>query len=237
MIRFLGMLVDSDRMSFLVPEDKIERFLVLKDEILTKQEVDLNTLQKFAGKCISFLLAVPSAKFYTKEVNRAISMAGKNSGHVTISQGLRDEISHWTFLQCWKGCFPWRGEKHLQVSIATDSSGYKWGALVYSQDNPTKFSDFWDKNDERPIHLKETQALINGLKSVSDVVRDHRVDAYVDNLACVQAWEKRTFKDLALNELMKDLFNFTVEFNVDLRLYYIPSKENPADSLSRTLSA
>jgi len=64
-IRFLGMLVDSDRMSFLVPEDKIERFLVLKDEILTKQEVDLNTLQKFAGKCISFLLAVPSAKFYT----------------------------------------------------------------------------------------------------------------------------------------------------------------------------
>ena len=98
-------------------------------------------------------------------------------------------------------------------------------------------SDLWDKNDERPIHLKETQALINGLKSVSDVVRDHRVDAYVDNLACVQAWEKRTFKDLALNELMKDLFNFTVEFNVDLRLYYIPSKENPADSLSRTLSA
>jgi hypothetical protein len=167
-IRFLGMLVDSDRMSFLVPEDKIERFLVLKDEILTKQEVDLNTLQKFAGKCISFLLAVPSAKFYTKEVNRAISMAGKNSGHVTISQGLRDGISHWTFLQCWKGCFPWRG---------------------------------------------------------------------VDNLACVQAWEKRTFKDLALNELMKDLFNFTVEFNVDLRLYYIHSKENPADSLSRTLSA
>ena len=34
-IRFLGILVDSDRMSFLVPEDKIERFLVLKDEILS----------------------------------------------------------------------------------------------------------------------------------------------------------------------------------------------------------
>lgn len=122
-IRFLGMLVDSDRMSFLVPEDKIEKFLDLKDEILTKQEVDLNTLQKFAGKCISFLLAVPSVKFYTKEVNNAISMAGKKSGHVTISQGLRDEISHWTFLQCWKGCFPWRGEKHLQVSMATDHLG------------------------------------------------------------------------------------------------------------------
>jgi hypothetical protein len=42
----------------------------------------------------------------------------------------------------------------------------------------TKFSDVWVKKDERPSHLKETQALINCLKSVTDVVRDHRVDAY-----------------------------------------------------------
>ena len=39
----------------------------------------------------------------------------------------------------------------------------------------------------RPIHLKETQALINGLKAVSDIVRDHRVDA----LVCVDAREKQ----------------------------------------------
>lgn len=236
-IRFLGMLVDSDRLAFVIPVDKIEKFLVLKDKILSEQEVELNTLQKFAGKCISFLLAIPSAKFYTKEVNKAIGMAGKNSGRVTLSQDLRNEISHWTFLQGWKDCFPWRSEKHFQVSMVTDSSLYKWGALVYSQERPTKFSDFWDKKDERPIHLKETQALINALRSISGTVKDHRVDAYVDNMACVQAWELQRFKDLALNELMKDLFNFTVEFNVDLRLSYIPSKENPADLLSRSLSA
>ncbi|VDI72378.1 Hypothetical predicted protein [Mytilus galloprovincialis] len=205
--------------------------------MLAVQKVDLNTLQKFAGKCISLLFAVPSAKFYTKEVNKATSIAGKNSGYVKLSQDLTNEISHCTFLQSWKGCFPWRGEKHLQVSMVTDSSLYKWGALVYSQDNPTEFSDFWDEKDERAIHLKETQALINGLKSVSVSIQDHRVDTFVDNMACVQAWGKQTFKDLALNELMKDLFNFTVEFNVDLRLSYIPSKENPADLLSRTLSA
>lgn len=141
-IRFLGMLIDSDRLAFLIPEDKVDKFLVLKDKILAVDEVDLNTLQKFAGKFISFLWAVPSAKFYTKEVNKAKSEAGKNSGYVKLSQDLRNEISHWTFLQSWKGCFPWRGEKHLQVSMVTDSSLYKWGALVYSQDNPTEFSVF-----------------------------------------------------------------------------------------------
>ena len=36
---------------------------------------------------------------------------------------------------------------------------------------------------------------------------------------------------------MKDPFNFTVQFNVDLRLSYIPSGDNPAYPLSRSLSA
>lgn len=48
--------------------------------------------KKFAGKCSSFILAVPSAKLYTKEVNRAISLASKNSGVISISSDLRKEI-------------------------------------------------------------------------------------------------------------------------------------------------
>ena len=77
---------------------------------------------------------------------------------------------------------------------------------------------------------------MNALKTVSKAVKDHRVDAFVDNMACVNAWEKQQFKDPGLNDLMKDLYSFTVEFNVDLKLYYIPSGDNPADSLSRKLS-
>ena len=236
-IKFLGMLVDSVRLAFLVPEEKIEKFLALRQEIISSDSVSLQTLQKFAGKCISFLLAVPSAKLYTKEVNSAIGKACKKSGPVKLSQALREEIDYWEFLKGWRDCFPWRTERHLQISMATDSSSYKWGALVYSPDKPVEFSDFWDKDDKRPIHLKETQALIYGLKAVSAVVKDHRVDAFVDNKVCVDAWEKQRYKDLSLNKLIKEIFKFTVEFNVDLRLMYIPSANNPADSLSRSLSA
>jgi hypothetical protein len=58
-IKFLGMLVDSIRLAFLIPENKLDKFLALRREILSHDRVDINTLQKFAGKCISFLLAVP----------------------------------------------------------------------------------------------------------------------------------------------------------------------------------
>ena len=48
---------------------------------------------------------------------------------------------------------------------------------------------------------------------------------------------KAEVKYISLNELMKDPFNFTVQVNVDLRLSYIPSGDNPAYPLSRSLSA
>lgn len=91
-IKFLGMLVDSLRLAFVLPAYKIQKFSALREGILAEDSVDLFTLQKFAGKCSSFILAVPSAKLYTKEVNRAISQASKNSGVISISSDLRKEI-------------------------------------------------------------------------------------------------------------------------------------------------
>ena len=190
LIKFLGMLVDSNRLAFIIPQAKLSKFKILRESILAQDSVDLLSLQKFAGKCISFLLAIPSAKLYIKEVNRAISVASKNSGVVTVSPSLREEIIHWSFLDSWEECFPWRKEKHLQISLVSDASKYKWGALVFSEQNFVEFSDFWKNDDSRPIHLKEANALVNALNSVSSKVRAHRVDAYVDNLACVYALGK-----------------------------------------------
>lgn len=66
----------------------------MRGHILVRQDVDLLTLQKFAGKCISFMLAVPSAKLSIREVNRAIRMASKKSKSIKMYKDLRDEIRY-----------------------------------------------------------------------------------------------------------------------------------------------
>lgn len=83
------------------------------------------------------------------------------------------------------------------------------------------------------------QFMLKRLKlcSVKDVVKNHRVDAYVDNLACVYGWESMSGKDPALNRIMKSLWNFSVDNNLDLHLLYVKSNDNPADRHSRRLSA
>lgn len=148
---------------------------------------------------------------------------------------LKEEISIWRFLDDWKGFVPWRSEKHLQVSIATDSSGYKWGALVFDNAK-TSFGDIWDSTDHRPIHLKETDALIKALTSLKGKIENHRIDAYVDNKALIDSWNNGGGRDVNLNDLLKRLFEITKLYNLDLKLHFLPSKYNPADGESRKLS-
>ncbi|KAJ8300929.1 hypothetical protein KUTeg_022448 [Tegillarca granosa] len=236
-IRFLGLLIDSCRLAFIIPEDKKDKFSVLEESLLLKESVDILSSKKFAGKCISFLLAVPAVKLYTKEVNKAISSATKGNGWIKVSRESRDEICYWRFLDQKQECFTWRKEKRLQISLASDASYLKWGAKVDLPECKLSFSDFWLADDVRPIHVKEAEALLNAFLSVSDIVKDQRVNAYVDNLACVHAWQDHSGKDVSLFAVIKKIWDFTLRFNVELILHYISSSENPADKPSRKLSA
>lgn len=93
-LKFLGLVIDSCKQTFLIPDEKKVTFAKMRGHILVRQDVDLLTLQKFAVKCISFMLAVPSAKLFIREVNRAIRMASKKSKSIKMSKDLRDEIRY-----------------------------------------------------------------------------------------------------------------------------------------------
>lgn len=237
-LRFLGMLADSVRMAFLLPEDKKAAFAVLREKILENKLVGIKTLQRLQGKCISFSLAVPAARLYISEMSKAVGKLSRSSKMVYLSEVLRAEIEHWRFIDHWAGCCPWREERHLQLlSLATDASTYKWGAVVGIGDGKQgiEMADYWESGDDRPIHLKEADALLVTLRSVAEQIVDHRVDAFVDNMAVVFAWERRACHDLVLARKVKEIFELVTELNVDLHLEHVRSEENPADAPSRSL--
>jgi len=63
------------------------------------------------GKCISFSLAFPAAKFYIREMAAAIAAAFKG-GEVNLSPSLREEIVFWRFLDSWDKVIRRRSERH-----------------------------------------------------------------------------------------------------------------------------
>lgn len=206
---------------------------MLRESIFLQQTIDLTTLQRFAGKCISMHLAIPASNLYTREINWAISVCQKKSKSVQISLELSTEIEHWRFVDDWHWHLKWRPESHYQLYLATDASSCRYGVSLLSGENEgTSFGDYWKLNNTRPIHLKEAEAALKALQSLGTEIQNHRVDLLTDNQAVKCAWHNQGGNDSQLNGIMKQIVQLVFE-KIDLQMHYIPPKLNPANRPSR----
>ena len=234
-LRHLGLYIDSVQQAFSVPEDKIISFLRLRETLLQASLVGVKTLQRFQGKCVSFMLCVPGALLFTHAMANAVALSqvANRRGLVRIEGALLEEITHWGFLDGFSGWIPWRSQRHHTVTISTDASGFRWGATMQGEE----YGDYWALDDDRPIHLKEGDAVIHALTTLENELRNSHVDVLVDNQAVIAAWSHEGCRDVALTGLMKDLFFLTCRLNIKLRMTYVPSASNTADAPSRALSS
>jgi hypothetical protein len=185
--------------------------------------------------CFIFL-GGPGAVLFTRAMNTAISKGLRTHRRVKIDQKLCDELNHCFFLETWDDPLPWRDERHIRISLATDASGSGWGASVFLQETVTT-SDYWsDEERAHDIATREALALDKTLLSFSDSLQNAWVDAQVNNMSVVCAWPNRG-RSVALNSVMKQLFFTTTKLNISLHLNFVPSRANPADAPSRRLSA
>ena len=233
---FLGFIVDSVNSCFRLTNEKKKKFANLRDFCLSGLKIKVLDLQRLAGRCISFLLVVPGAKLYIREMNLAISFGLKAGSSVPLTLELKEELEAWKFLDTWEGKLEWKRERHISLELFSDSSKFKWGGVVNLPKNKIEISDFWVGGDlDLNIMTLETKALLNVLRSVRAEVRGHRVDAYVDNKVLISAWENEGTRSRELNTVLKQLFNFVLEYDIVLKLYYVESRANPADKPSRAL--
>ena len=96
---------------------------------------------------------------------------------------------------------------------------------------------YWDDDTRQlPIAVREARALLHTLESVGEIIANSRVDCFIDNKVVVSCWERQLSQMPALSSVMKDIFSLTLKFNLALKTFLVPSRENPADFPSRSLS-
>lgn len=236
-IPYLGFVCDSEKQAFTLLPRKKEKFLAVLRQALSSESLDLFTLQRLGGKCISMALAVPGARLYINEINVAISRAMRSSRPLKVSPALRKELEHWLFLQSWNGFLPWRTEKHTHIKLYSDSSSFAWGGVLSPGAIEVSVRDYWGGHIMgADIATKETLALNNVLQCFEDRVRNSWVDAFVDNQALLHSWNRQGSRSQSLTAALKCLFETTMRLNIDLNVHFVPSTENPADAPSRRLN-
>ena len=165
-VPYLGFVIDSERQAFTLLSHKKEKFLRLVKDTLPRDTLDLLTLQRLSGKCVSMSLAVPGARLCVNEINLAMSRASRSSRPVKMSAALRNEIEHWVFLETWDGFLHWRSEKHTHVKLFSVSSRFAWGGALSPNAIEANVYDYWDASTmQADIATKETLALKGNLHS------------------------------------------------------------------------
>ena len=93
-IMFLGFISDSVKQAFILPDEKKKRFATLRDSLIGMKLIPIKSLQKFAGKVVSFSLAILAAKLFCREVNFQIQKGLRSSKTVRMSKNLKNELEH-----------------------------------------------------------------------------------------------------------------------------------------------
>lgn len=75
--------------------------------------------------------------------------------------------------------------------LSSDASLYKYGAVVEQDRNRYEISDFWEENDQRPIHLKEADAVHKVLLALGENLANSRVPVLTDNMAVLSVWQNQ----------------------------------------------
>ncbi|KAI8519652.1 hypothetical protein Bbelb_029090 [Branchiostoma belcheri] len=234
---FLGLTADSLLLAFKVPKRKRNAVTDLREDILRRDEVPIVVLQKLAGKLVSFGLAVPAARLYCREIFEAVKQAQRKGALVPIQGNLKEQLEHWRFLDTWEGHVPWRAEKREVVTLSSDASGFRWGGSWTTEEHSVQCGDYWQQRERQNIiAVKETEALRRVLVSAEALVRNKKVDARVDNMNLIAAWHNQGGRSIDLSRAIVKLWETVMEYNVDLNLIFVPSKENEADAPSRRVS-
>jgi hypothetical protein len=66
LIRYLGIMVDSQEEMFYIPEDRVDNLLALILKVENQNSVSIKQIETIVGKCRSMSLAVPAAILYTR---------------------------------------------------------------------------------------------------------------------------------------------------------------------------
>ena len=248
---YLGIECDSLRGRFTVPEERVMKYLPLLEGLKSKDVVSYSEMEQLVGKLVSLECAVPAGMWYVREQYSAMRNSGikpdskkhaKNGTFIQINDLLKQEWDAWiVFLKQNSGA-PWRTMMNiwLNADVSSDASGRTFAGVVKQQNVPDKIvvGEFVGEMLSQDIQVKEGEALRQTLcmlvNEMPEQIKGKTILCKVDNQALKAIIEKKgSTRMLPLNEIGKQIFWMQQAADFFLRLEYVRSELNVADTYTR----
>ena len=246
---FLGVEIDSLHMSFALPEEKLQRILqicqLLIDNPVSKQYT-ARQLASYLGTLNSTSECFAPCKMFTHFIHKDLMKAlkkGWTRGMISLSVEAKEECRWWQEHLLQFNGQPISKTLTATFQLQTDASGLGWGGVLFQPDHyQTYMQGQWSKiQTTASNNVREMTAVVLSLKEVlPKLARDTPIDQRTlliesDNTTTVQTLLRRGSTKTTLNDLAKQVWQMTRDYQFRLQAVYLPGVENQiADGLSRT---
>lgn len=238
-VEFLGLGLNSENLSFYVPESKR---IKISDDItsfLAKSSHRVHRIQKLVGKltflCTTFLPG--KALLAGLYRNLAGILSSNGWAQRRINTAVRNDLSTWlSFLsqtagKPFKFIFPQISD--FEDVMYTDASGsVGFGGVLGKEWFQADWSDDWWH--QKNIALLELVPVYIGVVLCHEKLSNKTLAVFTDNNALVAMIQTFYSRDKGINNLLKALALFTMKKNIVIKTQHVKGKHNiVADKLSR----
>ena len=241
--KFLGVMVNTARMSLSLPADKLAATLSVASSLLARRSCKVRHLQSLLGRLQWASRVVYGGKAFMRSLSDALVGARHPSHHVSISASMKADLMWWLqFASAHNGLLRLSPAVSTHI-VYTDAclapipcvGIFSAGAFAaFTARQLASFDDVPLVVDVDNINLWECLAVYMALAAYPEVFSTSRVVVYCDNAATVAWVSGGSPKSAPARPLIQSLFALCVRLHVRLVVAPIEGVANVlADAVSR----
>ncbi|KAM4704927.1 uncharacterized protein WCC33_009743 [Rhinophrynus dorsalis] len=238
-LAFLGIEIDSEKMIFRLPDEKLCVLKLLVDRAKAAKKLSLKQMQQLLGHLVFACKVMPMGRAFCRRLS--LAMRGIRASHhfIRITASLREDLGVWQkFLVDYNGHTCWQESEvnSQELAMFTDASGsVGFGAFFRGAWCAQSWPDCVRQSPlVRNLAFLELFPIVVAVEIWGEKLRNKKVLFWSDNMAVVHVINRSTSKSYPVLALLRHLVLLCLRHNISFRARHVPGMDNAiADSLSR----
>ena len=233
--KWLGFIVDTRKMMFFIPKEKVEELLLNIQNTLTSGYCSARQIAKITGHIVSMSIAIgPLTKLFTKQMHKFIESRYSWDALRLRSHDITVELLFWkSNLQKCNG-LQIKHNPMITKIIYSDASGTGYGGfLIQKLDIEVAQGNFTTDEISTSSTNRELLAVKFILQSFSHILSNETVQWFTDNINVTRIIQSGSTKQ-HLQKIAIEIYNICIINNIILYPAWVPREYNTiADSISK----